>query len=997
MNRTSQRGRFLAVLVSASILTGSVFGMSGGADAEDLDYYRDFIGWYTVDESVKSYGEYLELHSDAARPEREIVIDAADYSRFDSGEENAETVPQTFDRYTDSLGNGMEGTSVLTTENGMIEWEFTVEEEGLYDLSFLYCQTEGKSASIQRTVFLDGTLPYREMALLELYRIYSMDVTQTVTDEDGNETALWRKDSQGNDLKPGMDEVYVWTSRYAYDSNGYVTSPLKLFLTEGTHTLTLVSTREPAILRSITLSNADPVPSYEEQKKRWDAAGAKDVTGELITVEGENVFRTSSASLYPKQDQSSPAVRPSSCKELLNNSIGGTSWNSAGEWIEYRVRVEESGYYNLSLFVKQNFIKGIYVSRKFTVDGEVPFSELEAYGFTYRQGWREETLCDDDGNPYKIYLEAGEHTLRMEAVLGEFGSIIGEVEECVTQLNDIYRQVIQLIGTSPDAYRDYSIEKKIPGIVEKMETAKSGLDHAISELRRVAGAGSDKEATLQTMSDDLEQLIKNPEKFTRILGTYKSDMRACGTWLTTVVDQPLQIDTIQLTGTDVSATRKRTNFFQNAWFEVTRLFCSFFIDYNRLGNTAAEGNGNTITLWIGAGRDQANIIKSLIDESFTGENGINVSVMIVDISTLLQASLAGQGPDVALFVPNDYPMNYGTRDAVLDLSQFPDLDEVLERFDESALQAFSYDGSVYALPETQTFPMMFYRKDILEELGLDVPTTWDEIKVVMTVLAKNQMEVGIMPGENIFAMMLYQQGGRYYNETATKTELDSDEAMAAFRRYCEFYTDYGLDKETSVEERLKTGECPIIIADYTLYNTLQVSAPDIKGLWGIAPVPGVMSENGINNTVGSTGTAAMIMGGTKYPQDSWEFLKWWTDAETQIAYSNEMESALGASARVATANLEAFSMISWPSMDRKALMEQHGKVRGIPQVPGGYYTWRSINNAFYTVTTETDSATPREELMEAVININDELTYKRTELHMVTARDLEAQEKGGEQ
>lgn len=962
-----------------------------------LEDYQDIIGSYTIDTSIEGYEEYLEEHQ-ASYPSEEITIQAADYIRYSDGEEdeNGEAVycdPEVYTDYTDDAGVTAQGDSVLTTENGMIEWNFTVTEAGLYELSFNYCTIAGKGSSIQRTVFIDGQLPYSELALIEFYRTYQMDITETELDDNGNLKLSWRKDNQNNDLKPSMTEVYMWTERSAYDSNGYVTEPLKVYLTEGEHTLTLVSTKEPMILNSITLTNSEAVPTYEEKLAQWEAAGAKDVTNQAITIEAENVYYTSSASLYPQQDQTSPSVYPSSAKELLNNSIGGTSWNSAGEWLEYTFTVEESGYYNLSMYVKQNFIKGIYVSRKITIDGEVPFEELSAYGFQYEQGWRLETLSDENGDPYKIYLEAGEHTLRMEAVLGDFGSIIGQVEECVTELNAIYREVIQLIGTSPDTYRDYQIEKKIPGLVDEMQEVKDKLDDAIVQLRAVAGAGSDKEATLQTMSDDLKKLIKDPEKFTKTLSTYKSDMRACGTWLTTVVDQPLQIDTIEFTSTDTESSKHKASPFASMWFEICRLYWSFFIDYNELGNTAEPGSGVTLTLWVGTGRDQANIVKSLIDETFTSETGINVRVQIVAITTLLQASLAGQGPDVAINVPNDYPMNYGTRDAVLDLSQFDDLEEVITRFDESAMLPFTYDGAVYALPETQTFPMMFYRKDILAELGLEVPTTWDEVQVVMTVLAKNQMEVGIMPGENIFAMLLYQNGGTYYNESATLTELDSDEAMNAFKKYCEFYTDYGMDKETSVEERFKTGECPIIISDYILYNTLQVSAPDIKGLWGVAPVPGIEKKDTegntyIDNTVGSTGLATMIMSGTDYPEESWEFLKWWTSAETQISYSNEMESALGASARVATANLEAFEMISWPSTDMKALLEQFENVEGIPQVPGGYYTWRSINNAFYTVTTETDSATPREELMDAVLLINAELDYKRTELHLPTAADL---------
>ena len=271
--------------------------------------------------------------------------------------------------------------------------------------------------------------------------------------------------------------------------------------------------------------------------------------------------------------------------------------------------------------------------------------------------------------------------------------------------------------------------------------------------------------------------------------------------------------------------------------------------------------------------------------------------------------------------------------------------------------------------------------DILTEIGLELPRTWDEVKVAMTVLAKNQMEFGMLPGEQTFAMMLYQNGGSYYNEAGTESALDSEIAINTFKEYCELYTDYGLDKETSVDERFRTGECPIIIADYTFYNNLQVSAPDIKGLWDFTVVPGIMEDNGtINHTTGSIGLSNLIMSDTEYPEESWEFLKWWTSAPTQTMFGREMESLMGTSARVATANLEALENLPWSMDDYEALMKQFEQVKGIPQVPGGYYSWRNVNNAFYTVTTDTDTATPREELMDKVIYINAEIAHKMDEL-----------------
>ena len=947
-----------------------------------IDEYEDIVGTYSIDESMENYEEYLS-HTDGTRPADTYICEAKDYVRFTSGEGEENAVPE---EYTDY--EGMEGVSVLTDESGLIEYEVTVQNAGLYELLLDYYPVEGKNTEIQRSIFVDGELPYEELALVEFSRIWSNEITEYATSAEGIRTLKWETDNQGNDLKPSLEENPAWITSYVYDSNGYIPDRLSIYLSAGTHTITILSIKEPMLLRRLILSNSEEVQDYQTVKAEWEQNGAVDTSGQLIRLEAENADRTSSQMLYPVQDKSSPAVYPSSAKVLKNNTIGGNSWRLVGQWIEWDFEVAESGFYNIAMFAKQNFSKGLFVSRKIEIDGEVPFEEMNAFGFNYRQNWELISLSSQDEVPYKIYLEKGQHTIRMQAVLGDFSGIISDVKEAVTELNAIYRSVIRITGVSPDTYRDYQIEASLPELKNQLNSARKLLQGAIDSLKAVAGSGSEKLTVLITMRDQLDELIKDEERFTKVIGSFKINVRACGTWLTQVIVQPLQLDTIYIYSPDVTVTVEHDTVWAKIAYEIKKLFYSFIVNYNQIGNVAEEEETDTLTLWVGTGRDQANVIKSLIDENFTNETGIAVNVMLVDMSTLLQATLAGQGPDVAIQVANDLPMNYGLRDAVTDLSQFEDLPEIVTRFNASAMEAFTFDGATYALPETQTFPMLFYRKDILKELNMSVPTTWDEVKVAMAVLSKNQMEIGMLPSEQVFAMFLYQNGGEYYNEDATKSALDSEEAVNAFKEYCEFYTDYKLDKETSVEERFRTGECPLIIADYTVYNNLQVSAPDIKGLWGFAPVPGVEKEDGtIDNSVGSTGLGCVIMEDSKLKDQGWEFLKWWTSAETQTLYGREMESLMGAAARVATANMEAFANLPWPVADYDALLNQFSSVKGIPQVPGGYFSWRNVNNAFYKVTTDTDTATPRESLQDKVIYINDEITYKREEFELPVAKN----------
>ena len=962
---------------------------SGAQTNLSMDDFEDIIGTYNIDDSILSYKDYVKQYSTAKYPTTVVEIGAEDYVRYE--EDGKTATPEIYKDY-----EGMAGDSLLTTEDSLIEYEVNVPEEGFYNISFVYYPVPGKNSDIERSIFVDGNLPFKEFSMTTFSRVWASEVDNTTVDENGVTVKLWEKDNQGNDVKPGMTEIPEWQTRYVYDSDGYVTTPLSVYFTKGTHTISVVSIKEPMLINKIVLDHAEETPAYAEVKAAWDAQGAKDSTGKVITIEAEYATKTSSQMLYPTQDQASADVVPASAKELLNNTIGGNSWRLVGQWIEWEFTVAEGGYYEIALHDKQNFSRGVAVSRRITIDGEVPFAELNNYEFNYEQNWRTDVLSDVTGDAFKFYLEAGKHTIRMENVLGDFSEIVGLVEEAVQQLNDIYRSIIKVTGVAPDTYRDYQLEATLPELTGKLVAARDIINLALEKLEVVAGKNSDKKTVLLTMRDQLDDVIEDNEYVVRVLGSFKVNVRACGNWITQVISQPLALDCITVYSPDAKPEDRDAGFFAGLSHEIKRLYYSFVIDYNNIGSVSTDENAAALTLWVGSGRDQANVIKALIDETFTNKTGISVNVQLVDMNTLLKAKLVGEGPDVAiqvantngaagavLFTGNDTPVNYGIRGAVLDLAQFPDYQEMLKRFPEAAYTQFRYDGSLYALPETITFPVMFYRKDILAEIGLEVPETWDDVKVAMTVLAKNQMEFGMLPNEQLFASLLYQNGGQYYNEDGTASALDSDTAVNVFKMFCNYYTDYKLDRATSVEERFRTGESPIIIADYTTYNNFAVSAPDIAGLWSFTQIPGTVKEDGtVDRTVACTGLASMIMSDTKYPEESWEFLKWWTDAETQTMYGREMESLMGSAARVPTANYEAFTNMAWPVNDFQALEKSMEWVKGIPQVPGGYYSWRNVNNAFYSVVTTPDTSFPREELMDQVIYINAEINYKREELEL---------------
>ena len=359
--------------------------------------------------------------------------------------------------------------------------------------------------------------------------------------------------------------------------------------------------------------------------------------------------------------------------------------------------------------------------------------------------------------------------------------------------------------------------------------------------------------------------------------------------------------------------------------------------------------------------------------------------------TLLTAVVAGNGPDVVLSVGSWFPVNYAMRNAVEDLTQFPDFDQVASAFYDSALAPMRYNDGVYALPETQEYPVLFYRTDVLEELGLTPPQTWQDLIAMLPTIQGNNLSVGV-PYPDITTVdmsmlnsLIYQHGGSIYNDAATRTTIDDENGVAAFKLYTSLYNDYGLPTVYDFVSRFRSGEMPVGLASYSTYNTLVVSAPEIRNLWKFTLFPGTEQADGtIDRSVHSQGVCCMMIAtdDQRVKQNAWEFLKWWVSADAQVRFGREIESVLGSSARYATANREALNQLAWSSEQMAVLKEQQSHAVGFREIAGGYSTTRHMTNAIRRVINNKEDA--RETLLTYAKTINEEIKVKRTEFGLPT-------------
>jgi len=308
---------------------------------------------------------------------------------------------------------------------------------------------------------------------------------------------------------------------------------------------------------------------------------------------------------------------------------------------------------------------------------------------------------------------------------------------------------------------------------------------------------------------------------------------------------------------------------------------------------------------------------------------------------------------------------------------------------ENLLLPYRYKEAVYGLPITLDYHMLFYRSDILDELGVTVPKDWEQFYEIIPVLQQNNLYIGLpytMMGaaegslgvKDIFATLLLQRGAELYTPDLSAVRLDDLQVAEAFREWTEFYSKYQFSLDYNLYNRFRTGEMPLAIASYATYNQLAEAAPEIKGMWGMAPIPGVRQQDGsINHTQAATGSAAILLKGSKHKEAAWKFLKWWASAEAQGAYGNALEALMGEVARYTPANPDAVALLPWSEQERQVLMEQRASVVELPEVLGGYYVVRSIDNAFRSVL--YNGANYKEALLTQNVIINTELARKQRE------------------
>jgi len=893
----------------------------------------------------RSYADALAAWQDAPMAKGDVPVPLAGFEAQDIG------------LTEEAVG----GETALCWRTGLGSVTFRVQspERALYQLSVRYDQLDGNSGQIERGVKINGQSPYAESAAFLFPKQF----------EDA--AYPFARNEYGNEIRPRQNGVMTAREITLGERSGLETQPMLFLLEQGENTLTFTGIKGSLALLGITLKAPVSLPSYAEYREKYKN---EPLGEETLTVEAEQIFRRSSKSIQ-NLTFSNPGVTPSEAGRKLLNAIGGSSWNSAQDYVEWQLEAPRDGLYCLGFHYVQNFNVALTAFRTIQIDGAVPFAEFSAVGFPFGSSW--ETLIPGDGEPYRVYLEKGTHTLRLTVTNAPYAQTWRKLGAVVDEMKKLDLYVTEIIGSDSDVYRIWKLERYVPTIAEDLARMVAELEGVRDALGDITGAKGGM-GTLDAAIGDLKKLALDHNRIAKRSDSLSSIYTTLSNWEDNMMSQPLALNRIAVAGQAGDIPSGRTGFWEGLAYDFRNFTSSFFSK----DDAAVRDDGQTVNVWVQRNRDYVDMMQLLADEYFTPESGVKVKVSYCPPGTqlLVLANAAGEQPDVVTGVDIALPFEFGIRGSLVDLSKLEGFDEIVAPLPQGARIPHYFSGAEYGIPEEIRVKVLFYRTDVVESLGLQLPVTWTDATHVLSTLLQQNYAFFYPYGD--YLTFFFQNDVDVYTPDGLGLAFTNEKGYAAYRQWTELYVKYGLQPQmSSFYQHFRIGDVPMGIADIDQYIQFDMAAPDISGDWAIALVPGTYGEDGAFKRwqAGSQTSAVMFKTTDERQKRAWEYMKWWLSTDTQYLFAESMENNYGEAFRWFSANLDVVNMQNWPEDTKQVLLEQMRWYKQLPMVPGGsYMTSRELWNAWTRIV--IDKGNYREEIETAVEDITLEMGIKQQEM-----------------
>jgi len=762
-------------------------------------------------------------------------------------------------------------------------------------------------------------------------------------------------------------------------------TPFVFYFEQGANTITITNNQVTLLLGGVTLNPRIDVISAAE----YTQANAHHGFGpaEPIVIQGQHYTAKSQSYIIPGRSNNHNAY-PYDPGFMRINALGEGTWYEAGNFVEYTITVPEDGLYYIVFRYRISAIPNQPCFHHIFINDEPLFEEMFNQRFVFTGNRYAHHPISAEGQPVPIFLTAGTHTLRIESAADIYFEIHENLLYVIHALNDLTIDITFITGNRRDRFREWNIDVFIPNIREDLLHYADILEYEFNRLLAIFDTNSNSEASnlmvarnlLINFANDLDMLVNNLDRLSQASHS-ATDLIALV--LPGLLYQPMEIERIIVTG-DLEALPRANRGFFSAMFEHIR---QFLLTFRVRQDVAGTYDDERLNIWVGKNMMQVEMLRERFRD-FTAETGIQVNISAMpDEGRLLFAAAAGHGPDLVIGSSNHRPFDFALRGAIQDLRQFPDFHEILPDFHPEMFVPFIINDAVYAVPETINFHATYYRRDILERLGLDPPETWDDVIEMLPTLSRFGMvfnspiaNVGALKHFGVTVPLILQHQGEVYAYDGSHVVLGNPNTVAAFRFMTDLYTRYSMPENIpSFYNYFRRGVAPIGIGSVLDYFLIRFGAPELHGQWGMLPSVGVLGEDGVvRNYQTAVLSSNMIMAHTERPDDAWAALKWWMSTDVQVQFANDLQLRFGSTFIHLTANMNAFEqMRTIPEDARQVILAQLENTREIPRNPAYYQVERSLSNAWNAVVFQ--GVSPRTALDTAIIESNREITRRMQE------------------
>lgn len=856
--------------------------------------------------SGSSYSEYISQYADASRTVVSVYADTASFSTMLGAQ--------------CELLSDYEGMpNVLHWKNGgTVTLPIEVSASGLYDLELIYRTPAPETTQISLGVLIDYELPFDEAAKIPLDRYWR------------NKTGNIQYDSTyKNQIRPTQVLCDDWVTYTLINKGSFSGEVFSFYLTEGEHTVTLQNASAELYLGRINFTNTSKPKAYSEVRPSDEEIQNTPAlsNGKAILVEAEVPTYTNSSALQATREPSEYLASPAHPTGIRFNTIGGTldsdsnAWDTPSQKAVYEVTVPSDGYYALNLRCRRKSENGFASYRKITVNGAVPCREFASIRIDNSDFWQTVNLSDANGNPIYVYLKKGANTIAIEAVTGDCETIALSAEQIA---NSLYQSISSGTVTIEE------IQSIIDALNARNDDIFSTYGAKMPEISELSLKLSAAVKTAQKRSADIAEILDSQvhSSITQLICALRN-----------LHSQPLELDYFEVKTVHEEFRSTNVNIFKAIVFAFRAFIGSFFNDL--------QTDKNSIEVWVCLDRKQTEIVNRIVEKQYNSTHDLKISIKS-DNGALGSAAAAGKGPDAALYADADLICSLWERGATVNIHETQDFTEVYERFPDGLSGMYSHDGEVHAVPLTNSFPMMFCRTDILDELGIAVPETWDDFAQALEMLSENGYDTAIVSSQNtdggfndgdIFLSMITQ--------TDEKT-LDSESAITAFEKWAKLCSEHNFCDD-DLFASFRTGNSPIVIADFMTFSArLSNEAYELLGRWSPEHIPGTYRTiDGLRNldcSVNTTSLGAVILDECENTSAAWEFISWFSSDEVQEQIMNAFGAEL-----YSPANLNVSSHRSWSELEYREIITQRNSTLELHNISAS----EEVVNAVYSALERT--------------------------------------------